>query len=121
MQASLKVTPQLLLLDLGEVRRLVTQDGPRLARYVAVMREGQARCVRLGRGVGLSGLLRLGVPPSELLRLGVPPTETLLYTLPGDPLDFEHEGPNLRLPGLRLYLDSPPEFVETPFYAWVEP
>lgn len=111
MQASLKVTPQLLLLDLGEVRRLMTQDGPRLARYVAVMREGQARCVRLGRGAGLSGLLRLGVPPSE----------TLLYALPGDPLDFEYEGPNLRLASLKLYLDSPPEFVETPFYAWIEP
>jgi hypothetical protein len=111
MQASLKVTPQLLLLDLGEVRRLMTQDGPRLARYVAVMREGQARCIRLGRGVGLS----------ELLRQGVPPSQTLLYTLPGDLLDFEYEGPNLRLPGLKLYLDRPPEFVETPFYAWMEP
>jgi len=111
MQASLKVTPQLLLLDLGEVRRLVTQDGPRLARYIAVMCKPQAGYVRLGGGAELAKLMRKGVPPSE----------TLLYTLPEDPLDFEHEGPNLRLPGLRLYLDCPPEFVETPYYAWVEP
>lgn len=57
MQASLKVTPKLLVLDLGEVRRLVTQDGPRLARYVAVVRGRQARCIRLGRGAGLSELI----------------------------------------------------------------
>lgn len=105
MQASLKVTQQLLLLDLGGVRRLMTQDGPRLARYVAVM-----RAARLGQGVGLCGLAPLGLLPSE----------TLLYTSPGNPLDFEYEGPSLRLPGLRLYLEGMPEFVETPFYAWVE-
>lgn len=110
MQASLKVTPKLLVLDLGEVRRLMTQDGPRLVRYVAVMPGGQARCIRLGRGAGLS----------ELMRRGLPAGETLLYTLPFDPLDFEQEGPNLHLPGLKLYLDRPPEFVETPFYAWIE-
>lgn len=110
MQASLKVTPKLLVLDLGEVCRLVTQDGPRLARYVAVVRGRQARCIRLGRGAGLS----------ELMRRGLPPSETLLYTLPFDPLDFEQEGSVLRLPGLGLYLSGPPEFVETPFYAWVE-
>ncbi len=110
MQASLKVTPTLLLLDLGEMRRLHTQDGPRLARFIAVLREPQARCVRLRR---------VGAP--ALMRKGIPPGETLLYTLPDDPLDFEQEGPNLRLPGLRLYLSGPPEFVETPFYAWVEP
>lgn len=110
MQASLKVTPKLLVLDLGEVRRLMTQDGPRLVRYVAVMPEKQARCIRLDRSAGLS----------ELMRRGLPPSETLLYTLPFDPLDFEQEGSVLRLPGLGLYLSGPPEFVETPFYAWVE-
>jgi hypothetical protein len=55
------------------------------------------------------------------MRAGLPPGETLLYALPADPLDFEQEGPVLRLPGLGLYLAGPPEFVETPFYAWVEP
>ena len=110
MQASLKVTPKLLVLDLGEVRRLMTQDGPRLARYVAVMRSVRTSCVRLGRGAGHAHLMRAGLPPGE----------TLLYTLPTDPLDFEQEGPVLRLPGLRLYLSGPPAFVETPFYAWVE-
>lgn len=105
MQASLKVTPRLLLLDLGEVRRLMTQDGPRLARYVAVVRSRQ-----MGWGSGYAHLLRAGLPPGE----------TLLYALPADPLDFEQEGAVLRLPGLGLYLLGPPEFVETPFYAWVE-
>jgi hypothetical protein len=110
MQASLKVTPKLLVLDLGEVRRLMTQDGPRLARYVAVMRSVRTSCVRLGRGAGHAHLMRAGLPPGE----------TLLYALPADPLDFEQEGSVLRLPGLRLYLLGPPEFVETPLYAWVE-
>ncbi len=106
MQASLKVTEKLLLLDLGEVRRLVTQDGPCLARYIAVAQEARIRCVRPAR--------------ARLMRLGVAPGETLLYALPADPLDFEQEGANLLLPGLRLYLEGPPEFVETPLYAWVE-
>ncbi|WP_299433079.1 hypothetical protein [uncultured Meiothermus sp.] len=111
MRASLKITSQMLLLDLGEVRRLVTQDGPRLARFVAVIQEKRVGCNRPG-GRNWS---------SRLMRAGVPPAETLLYTLPGDPLDFEHEGSCLRLPGLRLYLDGLPELVETPYYAWVEP
>ncbi|RIH87596.1 hypothetical protein Mlute_00905 [Meiothermus luteus] len=111
MQASLKVTPSLLVLDLGEVRRLVTQDGPRLARYVAVMRAARPGCLRTGRGSGHAHLMRAGLPPGE----------TLLYTLPEDPLNFEQEGNTLRLTGLRVYLAGPPEFVETPFYAWVEP
>ncbi|GIW25851.1 hypothetical protein [Meiothermus sp.] len=111
MQASLKVTPKLLVLDLGEVRRLQTQDGPRLVRYVVVMRGVRASCVRMGRGAGLAHLMRAGLPPGE----------TLLYTLPEDPLEFEQEGAVLGLPGLRLYLEGPPEFVETPLYAWVEP
>ena len=111
MQASLKVTPRLLVLDLGEVRRLASQDGPRLARYIAVMRAVRASCVRMGRGAGHAHLMRAGLPPGE----------TLLYTLPQDPLDFEQDGAVLRLPGLRLYLAGPPEFIEAPFYAWVEP
>lgn len=111
MQVSLKVTPKLLALDLGEVRRLVTQDGPRLVRYVAVMRAVRAACVRMGWGAGHAHLMRAGLPPGE----------TLLYTLPEDPLDFEQEGDELRLPGLRLYLAGQPEFIETPLYAWVEP
>jgi hypothetical protein len=111
MQASLKVTPQLLLLDLGEVRRLITQDGPRLARFVAAIQEKRTGCTRQG-GQNLN---------SRLMRAGALPAQTLIYTLPGDPLDFEQDGSRLLLPGLRLYLDGPPEFVETPFYAWVEP
>lgn len=106
---SLKVTQQMLLLDLGEVKRLLTQDGPKLARYIAVVREHTATCTHLGRGaVG-----------SKLMRSGVPPSQTLVYTLSADPLEFDQEGQTLSLPGLRIYLGGPPEFVETPFYAWV--
>lgn len=108
---SLKVTEQMLLLDLGEVRRLVTQDGPRLARFIAVMRGSGATCIRFGRSaVG-----------SRLMRSGVPPSQALVYTLAADPFEFEQEGSSVCLPGLRLYLERAPEFVETPYYAWVEP
>ena len=34
------------------------------------------------------------------------------------PLAFEWAGETLVLPGLRVYLGGPPEFVETPYYAW---
>lgn len=108
---SLKVTEQMLLLDLGEVRRLVTQDGPKLARYIVVMRESGVTCTRLGRGA---------VGP-RLMRSGVPPSQALVYTLAADPFEFEQEGSSLHLPGLRVYLGGAPEFVETPYYAWVEP
>jgi hypothetical protein len=39
--------------------------------------------------------------------------------MPVDPLDFAWEGGTLAFPGLRVYLEGPPEFVETPYYAWV--
>lgn len=109
-QASLKVTSQVLLLDLGEVRRLQTQDGPKLARYIAVLREKTATCTRLGRGA---------VGP-QLMRAGVPPSQTLVYMVPHDPLEYEQIDSTLSFPGLRLYLETPPDFVETPHYAYLE-
>jgi hypothetical protein len=98
--ASLKVTEQMLVLDLGEIRRLETQDGPRLARFIAVVRDVGATCTRLSRN-------------------GIPPSEALVYSLSADPWEFDRIGQTLILPGLRIYLDGPPEFVETPLYAWV--
>ena len=110
-RTSLKVTGELLLLDLGEVRRLETQDGPALARYVAVLRGQMGQCLRQGRGF----------PQLRLLRAGVPPGESLAYVLDADPLEFTLEEGVLRLPGLRVYLEGPPPFVETPFYAVLTP
>lgn len=110
-QISLKVTSQVLVLDLGEVRRLQTQDGPKLARYIAVLREKNTACVRLGRGA-------LG---PQLMRAGVPPSQALVYTVPHDPLEHEQNSDCLSFPGLRLYLGDPPDFVETPYYAYLEP
>ena len=49
------------------------------------------------------------VSPPEWLRLGLPREAVLHYPL---------EGETLVLPGLRVYLGGPPEFVETPYYAW---
>lgn len=109
MRESLKVTRELLLLDLGEVKRLMTQDGPRLARYVAVLRGEAATYVRTGQGLGL-----------RLVQYGVPPAETLGYVLPVDLLEVDETPHTLGLPGLRVYLSGPPEFVETPYYAWVQ-
>lgn len=106
---SLKVTEQMLVLDLGEVRRLETQDGPKLARFVAVVRDAGATCTRLGRNA---------VGP-KLIRGGIPPAETLVYALNADPWEFDQIGQTLILPGLCIYLDGPPEFVETPLYVWV--
>jgi hypothetical protein len=97
---SLKVTEQLLLLDLGEVRRVRSQDGPCLVRYLAVVRQGS--------------------PLGPLLaREGVVPALALLYVLPVDLLEFGFDAGGLSLPGLRFYADEP-EFVETPLYAWLE-
>lgn len=99
---SLRISQQMWVLDLGEVRRLQTQEGPKLARYVVAARwEGP-----------------LG---PRLLRVGVLPTQALVYPLMGDPLEFDQEGQTLRLPGLCVYLEGAPEFVETPWYVWVEP
>ncbi len=123
LMASLKVTEQMLVLDLGEIRRLETQDGPRLARFIAVVRDAGAICTRLGRnadhplGDGRQ-LLHRAVGP-KLIRSGIPPSEALVYSLSADPWEFDRIGQTLILPGLRIYLDGPPEFVETPLYAWV--
>ncbi|PZA05911.1 MULTISPECIES: hypothetical protein [unclassified Meiothermus] len=114
--ASLKVTEQMLVLDLGEVRRLETQDGPRLARFIAVLRDMSAICTRLGPEDGQR--LHRAVGP-KLIRGGIPPSEALVYSLCADPWEFDRIGQTLILPGLRIYLDGPPEFVETPLYAWV--
>jgi len=43
----------------------------------------------------------------------------LVYSLSADPWEFDRIGQTLILPGLRIYLDGPPEFIETPLYAWV--
>ncbi len=109
MRESLRVTHEMLVLDLGEAAHLVTQDGRRLARYIAVLREPATR-VRLGQRPMGPGLMRKGLPPSE----------TLVYTLPADPLEFEWDGSTLVLPGFRFYLEGAPEFPETPYYVWRE-
>ena len=84
------------VLDLGEEVLFYTEGGPRRARYLLVGR----------------------VSPPEWLRLGLPREAVLHYPLEVDPLAFEWEGETLVLPGLRVYLGGPPEFVETPYYAW---
>lgn len=99
-RSSLKVTERLLLLDLGEVRRVRSQDGPCLVRYLVVLRE---------RG-----------PCGPLLaREGVALSQALVYALPVDLLEFSFDAGGLSLPGLRFYACEP-EFVETPLYAWLE-
>jgi hypothetical protein len=96
-RARLFVKGKAFLLDLGAEVDLYTERGPRRARYLLV---GQ-------------------VSPLEALRLGLPRHGVLHYPMPVDPLDFAWEGGTLAFPGLRVYLQGPPEFVETPYYAWV--
>ncbi len=110
MRGSLRATGNLLVVDLGEVKQLVTESGPRLARYVAVVRAGQVRaCTRAGTN-------RFG---PLLLRHGLPPGETLVYTTTADTLDFEVVGRTVRVGGVAIYPEGPPEWVETPYHVWV--
>ncbi|XOB98883.1 hypothetical protein ACMC9I_01985 [Deinococcota bacterium DY0809b] len=111
MKGSLRATGNLLVVDLGEVRRLVTESGPRLARYVAVVRSEKVRaCTRAGTN-------RFG---PLLLRHGLPPGETVVYTTTADTLDFEVVGRTVRVGGVAIYPEGAPEWVETPYYVWVE-
>uniref|UniRef100_A0A7C2C038 Uncharacterized protein n=1 Tax=Thermus islandicus TaxID=540988 RepID=A0A7C2C038_9DEIN len=96
-RARLFVKGKAFLLDLGEEVAFYTEGGPRRARYLLVGR----------------------LSPPERFRLGLPPAGVLHYPLGVDPLDFSWEGGTLAFPGLRVYLEGPPEFVETPYYAWV--
>ncbi len=100
MRGSLRVSERLLVVDLGEVRRLFTESGPRLARFVALV-----------RGEGARGLL---------LRHGLPPGETLVYSVAADLLDFELWEGAVVAGGVAVFLEGPPAFVFTPYYAWVE-
>ncbi|WP_457631825.1 hypothetical protein [Oceanithermus sp.] len=111
MRGSLRATGNLLVIDLGEVRRLLTESGPRLARYVAVVRTGEVRAC------GRAGANRYG---PLLMRHGLPPGEALVYTTTADTLDFEIAGREVRVGGVAIYPEGPPEFVTTPYYAWVE-
>ncbi|WP_027883550.1 hypothetical protein [Meiothermus rufus] len=112
MRHSLKVNKKCLLLDLGEICLIETQyHFPRLAQRVVVLPDRQAACYD-----------RLVYPPAlqkRLLESGIPLGGNLIYTLPVDPFDFEQEGDTLCLPGLRIYLAGAPEFVESPWYAYV--
>jgi hypothetical protein len=111
MRGSLLATGNLLVVDLGEVKRLVTESGPRLARYVVVVRgERLAACNRAS--VNRYGPL--------LLRHGLPPGEALVYSATADTLDFEIRGREVRVGGVTIYPEGPPQFVTTPYYAWVE-
>lgn len=111
MRESLRVTGSLLVVDLGEVRRLVTESGLRLARYVAIVRSARVRaCTRAGSN-------RFG---PLLLRHGLPPGETVVYTTTDDTLDFEVEGSSVRVGGVAVYPAEPPAWVETPYYVWVQ-
>ncbi len=111
MKGSLRATGRLLVVDLEEVRRLVTESGPRLARYVAVVRSEKLRaCTRAGTN-------RFG---PLLLRHGLPPGGTVVYTTADDTLDFEIEGRTVRVGGVAIYPEGPPAWVETPYYVWVE-
>jgi hypothetical protein len=110
-KGSLRATGRLLVVDLGEVRRLVTESGPRLARYVAVVRAERVRaCTRAGTN-------RFG---PLLLRHGLPPGETIVYTTTDDTLDFEIEGRTVRVGGVAIYPEGAPAWVETPYYVWAE-
>lgn len=93
-KARLFVRRRAFLLDLGEEVLFYT-EGPRRARYLLVGR----------------------VSPPEWLRLGLPREAVLHYPLEVDPLAFEWEGDPgpARASGLP---GRPPEFVETPYYAW---
>jgi len=107
---SLRASSQLLVVDLGEVRRLATESGPALARYVAVVRsDAEGRCRRPGRTPFGPVLLRHGLPPGE----------TLVYRSTGDPLDFRLEAGAVVVGGVAVFTEGPPEFVFTPHYVWV--
>ncbi len=93
-RAGLWVYPRVFLLDLGEVQSFYTESGPRRARYLLVGRPRFQEALRL--------------PKKDLLH----------YPLSVDPLGFEWEGETLVFPGLRVYLGGPPEFVETPYWAF---
>ncbi len=112
MRQSLKVNKAYLLLDLGEICLMETQYRfPRLAQRVVVLPDRQAACYD-----------RLVYPTAlqqRLFAMGLPPVGNLVYTLPVDPFDFEQEEDTLCLPGLRIYLAGAPEFVESPWYAYV--
>ena len=111
MRGSLKASGALLVVDLGEVRRLRTESGPVLARYVAVVRaEAEGRCARPGRTAYGPVLLRHGLPPGE----------TLVYRSTSDPLEFELEDGAVVVGSVAVFPDGPPAFVFTPHYAWVE-
>jgi len=110
MRGSLRATGNLLVIDLGEVKQLTTESGPRLARYVAVVRAEKIRaCSRAGGN-------RYG---PLLMRHGLPPAEVLVYTTTADTLDFEIQGREVRVGGVAIYPEGPPDFVSTPYYAWV--
>ncbi len=103
MRGSLRASERLLVVDLGEVRRLFTERGPRLARFVALVRAEPG-----------------GDPAAALLRRGLPPGETLVYAVPGDLLDFELVEGAVVAGGVAVFLEGPPAFVFTPHYVWVE-
>ncbi len=103
MRGSLRASERLLVVDLGEVRRLYTERGPRLARFVAL--------VRGAPGPDLA---------ARLLRHGLPPGETLVYPVAADLLDFEYRQGAVVAGGVAVFLEGPPPFVFTPYYAWVE-
>ncbi len=105
MRGSLRATGNLLVIDLGEVRRLITESGPRIARYVVVVRDGA------------TGQAKRPLGPL-LLRHGVPPGETLIYTTACDTLDFEIVDGAVVVGGVAVYPDGPPDLVFTPYYAW---
>ncbi|MGQ9511504.1 MAG: hypothetical protein ACUVS9_06370 [Thermaceae bacterium] len=97
MRPRLLVKERALLLDLGEVQRVYTQDGPVYVRPLLVGR------------LSPEGLARLSLEVGTVYRL----------PLVLDPLDFVFEEGVLRLPGFAFY-PQPPPFVETPYYAWLE-
>jgi hypothetical protein len=111
MRGSLRATGNLLMIDLGEVKRLRTESGPRLARYVVVVRAGEIRAC------GRAGASRYG---PLLMRHGLPQGEALVYVTTADTLDFEIIGREVQVGGVAIYPEGPPEFVATPYYAWVE-
>ena len=111
MRGSLKASGTLLVVDLGEVKRLRTESRPVLARYVAVVRAGtEGRCARPGRSPFGPVLLRHGLPPGE----------TLVYRSAGDPLDFELKEGAVIVGSVAVFPDGPPAYVFTPHYAWVK-
>ena len=95
MIGSLKATSRYLLLDLGAVRPLFTEAGPRQARYVLILAEKGPRPA-LPRG------------------------EALVYRVAADPLDFAIEEGAVIVGGVAVFLTGPPEYVFTPYYVWTE-